>query len=90
MYMYAEVTDNVFSNDYPLSAHWNGDSIQVGIFYGDEEFIALGQSGTKFNEFGLALSSVDGAGAYRTMSQNDGWFEKGVIKDADSVGFAYR
>ena len=83
MYMYAEVTDNVFLNDYPLSAHWNGDSIQVGIVYGDEEFIALGQSGTKFNEFGLALSSVDGAGAYRTMSQNDGWFEKGIIKDAE-------
>lgn len=81
MYMYAEITDDIFSNQYPLSQHWNGDSMQVGVFYGSEGFIALGQSGTKFNEFGLALSSIDGAGAYRTMSQ-DGNQPSGIISDS--------
>lgn len=82
MYLMIEVTDDVFSQEYPYTQCWNGDSVQFGIFYGDEVQVALGQKYTTFHEICLSLNP-DGEHVYRTLAQ-DNAIEKGeVTKDCD-------
>jgi len=71
-YMFAEVTDDIHNNIQGASRNWDGDSMQFGIFYGSEDFVAIGQASTTYTEIGLALSSITNkATAYRYMSHNN-------------------
>lgn len=77
-YMASRVTDDIFSNPEIKDRIWAGDSIQVGIFYGEEGHIALGQSGTAYTEIGIAKTQR-GVEMWRWRSQ-DGSLENGEVK----------
>ena len=82
MYLMAEVMDDVHYQPNSITGGtWNGDSMQFGVFYGDESFLAIGQASTTFNEINLSLSP-EGPGAYRTLSQ-DNFCEPGICTDAE-------
>lgn len=82
MYAFFEVTDNVYYQDQPLPTSWQGDSIQVAFFYGDEGLVILGDAGTDFHEFCLAITPEGKPGAYRFISQN-GSQPVGVLEDCE-------
>ncbi len=82
-YMCAEVTDDIFCQDNPPSSCWQGDSVQVGIMYGDEGFLAIGQGQATFHEIGIALTP-DGAAAYRFLSQ-DSCYPEGLCETAQTA-----
>jgi|GEM_PF-5147149 len=69
-YMFVEVTDDVFCQPEPGPTNWKGDSVQFGIFYGTEDFIAIGQGAMNFHEIGLSLSP-EGPTAYRFKAQDE-------------------
>lgn len=81
MYMYAEVTDDVFNCSYPAGSLWNGDSMQFGVFFGEETYVALGQAATSFHEIGIANTN-DGEVAYRYSAQ-DGVWPTGLVEGAE-------
>lgn len=78
-YLGAEVTDETFSQDNAADSMWQGDSIQLGIFYGTE-LMTSGKAGGNFEEIGLALVK-DVPTAYRFLSQ--GKTNSGIIKEGD-------
>lgn len=81
MYMYAEVTDDVFNCSYPPGSLWQGDSMQFGVFYGEENYVAIGQAATSFHEIGIA-NTLDGEVAYRYSAQDGSW-PTGVMDGAE-------
>ncbi len=81
LYLMAEVTDDVFYQAEPGATSWKGDNMQFGISYEDDGIVAIGQGGTTFHEFGIALSP-DGPSCYRTLSQ-DNTYEKGYCENAN-------
>lgn len=79
MYLYCEVTDDIFNQPEPAATCYKGDSVQIGIFFGGEVQVAIGQKNTSYHE--LALSKTpDGPRVYRYLSQDDS-YEKGDITD---------
>ena len=80
-YFFAEVTDDVFYQQYPASGNWQGDSVQFGVFYGEEEQVAIGQASTTYHEISLSLSP-EGPVAYRFLSQ-DNVYLNGICEDAE-------
>lgn len=82
IYIMAEVTDNVFKNNYKADSLWMGDSMQFGVSYNDTGYTALGEGYTTFHEIGLALCS-DGPVAYRFMAQDGSEYKAGVVGDCD-------
>ncbi len=79
-YMCAVVTDDVFSQPNSPAKNWAGDGLQIGVMYGDEGFLAIGQGQATFQEIGIALSP-EGAAAYRTLSQ-DSCYPEGLCETA--------
>lgn len=69
-YMYAKVTDEIFSPDDLVSALWNGDSVQFGIYHDTEGNLVKGTAGDKYEEIGIAYIDSKPC-AYRYISQND-------------------
>ncbi len=82
-YMCGVITDNIFSQDNQPSSNWQGDSIQFGVVYGEEGFLALGQGQTTFHEIGIALSP-EGPAAYRFLSQ-DNCYPAGICETAKTA-----
>lgn len=83
LYMCAEVTDDIFCQENPPSSCWQGDSVQVGIMYGEEGFLAIGQGQATFHEIGIALTP-EGAAAYRFLSQ-DSCYAEGICQTAQTA-----
>lgn len=79
MYLFCEVTDDIFNQPEPAATCYKGDSVQFGVFYGDEVQVAIGQKNTSYHEIALS-KTPDGAKAYRYLSQ-DNCYEKGDITD---------
>ncbi len=63
LYMFIEVTDNIFYNDSSDSMGWDGDGIQLGI--ADESVT----SGSNYCELGIALTT-EGPQFYRYLTNN--------------------
>lgn len=82
IYIMAVVTDNIFKNTYTADTLWMGDSMQFGISYGDDGYVAIGQSYSTFHEIGMALLP-EGSAAYRFMSQEGGNYSSGVVEAAE-------
>jgi len=80
MYMYAEVTDDIFNCAYPPGSLWQGDSMQFGVFFGEETYVAMGQAATSFHEIGIA-NTEGGQVAYRYSAQDGSW-PGGIMEDA--------
>lgn len=83
LYLYSEVTDNVhYQTNEPQNA-WNGDQLQFALYMGDgNEFVAYGQGGTDFHEFGLAmLPDGSGGATYRYKAENND-IEPGLCESA--------
>lgn len=70
MYVAADVTDNVFNPAAVGANQWQGDDIQLGVYYGSAGFLAIGQASTTYHEIGLALTP-EGPQAWRWLSQDD-------------------
>ncbi len=83
LYMYAEVTDDVFRNVSPANSNWNGDSIQFGVIFKDSGVVLIGQAGTTFHEIGVALSPT-GPSVYRYLSQ-DNFYSAGEVENAEAM-----
>lgn len=84
-YMTAIVKDDYHVNNQPPNSNWNGDNMQFGIFYGEEEFIALGQGGTSFHEISMALSSLTNDVSVWRYSSQDNCYPAGEFTDAECV-----
>ena len=70
MYLFCEVTDDIFNQPEPAATSYKGDSVQVGIFYGNEVQVAIGQKNISFHE--LCMSKTpDGDRVYRFLAQDD-------------------
>ncbi len=82
-YMCAVVTDDVFSQPNPPAKNWAGDGLQIGVMYGEEGFLAIGQGQATFQEIGIALSP-EGAASYRTLSQ-DSCYPEGLCETAETA-----
>lgn len=76
LYLYASITDNVFSNPNEVGRLWAGDSIQFGVYNPEYAHIAQGEGLSDFNEIGIALLK-DGPAVYKFKDQ---------YKDQDKVG----
>lgn len=83
LYMYAEVTDDIFRNVSPATANWGGDSIQFGVIFKDSGVVLIGQAGTTFHEIDVALSPT-GPSVYRSLSQ-DGYYPAGMVENAEAM-----
>ncbi len=70
MYLCADVTDDKFFQDQTGKTKWQGDSIQLGVFYGEEGHTALGDRSTTFHELCVALTP-NGPEIYRHLSQDN-------------------
>ena len=80
-YMCAEVNDDVFFQNETGGGMWRGDSMQIGVMYGEEGEAVIGQTGTTFNEICIGLLPT-GAEAFRTLSV-DNEIPSGTCKDAE-------
>ncbi len=70
-YMCLEVTDDVHVNIQPSSSIWKGDSVQFGVYYGDQGYIVMGQASATFHELAIGKSSITGEEmAWRHLSQD--------------------
>lgn len=70
LYLCWDVTDDVFVQNYDDASIWNGDGIQLGVYYGNhDEFVAAGNAAMAFHEVGVALTK-NGPEMYRWSSQN--------------------
>lgn len=56
-YITTKVRDDIFVNTKKDSQIWDGDSIQFGLVYGKETFVAIGNFGEKYTELGAAKTS---------------------------------
>lgn len=81
MYLCADVTDDKFYQDQTGKTTWQGDSIQFGIFYGEEGHTALGERSTTFHEMCVA-KTPNGPEIYRHLSQ-DNVYPSGEVEDAE-------
>lgn len=82
LYLLCEVTDDIFNQPEPANTGYKGDSVQIGIFYGDEVQVALGQKNISFHE--LCLSKTpDGDAVYRFLSQDNCYEAGDITKDCE-------
>ena len=96
-YMYAKVTDEIFSADDTVSNLWNGDSVQFGIYHDTDGNLVKGTAGDKYEEIGIAFIDSKPA-AYRYISQNDttevGEISKGLdlacVREGDVMTYELR
>ena len=74
LYMISNVKDNVQRNVAEgLNKAWQGDGIQLALYFIDQnEFIAIGQGGTNFNEFIIARLDDGTVGTYMNKVQRSG------------------
>ncbi len=95
-YMYAVVTDEIFSPDAEVKNLWNGDSVQFGIYHDTEGALVNGTAGVKYEEIGISYID-DKPSAYRYRSQNDlteigeieisDGFELACVKEGDDLTY---
>lgn len=81
LYIAFDVTDDVFSQTETGETIWNGDSIQFGVFYGRESYVAMGQANTTYHEIGFALTD-EGPQTYRWLSQ-DNYYKAGPVNESE-------
>lgn len=56
-YMAAIVTDDVHYSEYEPSMSYQGDDIQFAVYHDINSYLAAGQAGVDFNEFGISQST---------------------------------
>ncbi len=83
MYLYADVTDDKFFQDQQGKTTWQGDGIQIGVFYGEEGHVAYGDRSTTFHELAIA-KTPNGPEVYRHLSQ-DNVYPAGPFEGAEAV-----
>lgn len=88
LYMFIEVTDNIFCNESVDSQAWDGDGIQLGIA---AESVT---SGSNYCELGIALTP-DGPQMYRYLTNNSkqiGMVETGelqIVRDGTKTRYEF-
>ncbi len=83
IYMAYVVKDNKHVNIAEEGRNWNGDSVQFGVVFEDDGFVAYGQSNITFHEISLAHSTLrDDCTVWRYGSQND-CYSPGAVTDAE-------
>ncbi len=76
-YLFVDVRDSIFSQDYENDAIWNGDSIQIGI----DDISGSAIYATEYSEIGCALTK-DGVQFYRWKSVDK---RDSVVKNTEAV-----
>ena len=85
VYLCWDVTDDVFSQDYEDFYIWQGDSVQFGVYMGNnDEYIVLGESNTAFTEIGIAMTK-SGPQLYRFSAQDSAKHKTGLLSEAEYV-----
>lgn len=69
-YLAAEVTDDIHFNNTPHSNSYQCDDIQFALYHDKDAYLAAGQAGERFNEFGISLNN-EGPGIWRWKNQTD-------------------
>mgnify|MGYP004722462591 FL=1 len=82
LYLFASITDDVFSNPNTVDRLWAGDSIQFGVYNPEYAHIAQGEGLSDFNEIGIALLK-DGPAVYKFKDQYKAQDKIGQIKDCE-------
>ena len=83
LYVGAEVLDNICYQQNPENQLFVSDSIQIGVFYGAEGYVAQGQKSATFHEIALG-KTPDGERAYRHLSQ-DNLYNSGLLENYELV-----
>lgn len=83
LYLYSEVTDDVHCQVNEPKNAWNGDQLQFALYLGDgNEFVAYGQGGTDFHEFGLSMLPDGSGGATYRYKSEDNNIASGICESA--------
>ena len=81
-----DVTDDKFYQAEKDGMTWSGDSIQFGIYVGNnDEYIEIGQGGNNFNQLCFALTE-DGAQAWRHLVQHSDLHNVGMLPEDSYKG----
>lgn len=73
LYLYSEITDDIYYQTEEAKSAWKGDGIQFGLYVdtGEEDSLAIGQAYSNFNEFGISLTPDESkTETYRFKTQN--------------------
>ncbi len=68
-YLGAMVTDDIQACKYENGTQYNGDDIQFAIYHDKNSYIAIGNAGGDFNEFGIAMLDDFGPMIYKWKVQ---------------------
>ena len=74
LYIYSEVTDDIYYQVEQPDKSWKGDGLQFGLYIdtGEEDSLAIGQAYTNFNEIGVSvLPDSNRVATYRFKTQNE-------------------
>lgn len=74
LYMYTEVTDDVYYQAEEAESSWMGDGIQFALWVdiGEQESVAIGQPDRQFHEYAIAISpTTGGVGVYKHKVQDE-------------------
>ena len=74
LYMYTEVTDDVYFQNETIENSWNCDGMQMGVHVdiGEEEFVAIGVRNTTYHEYAIAINKdTNEAQLYKSRVQDD-------------------
>ena len=82
LYLFASITDDIFSNPNETSRLWAGDSIQFGVYNPEYAHIAQGEGLSDFNEIGIALLK-DGPKVYKFKDQYKAQDKIGEVTDCE-------
>lgn len=76
-YLMADIVDDVHMNDWDGRSTYLGDSLQVGVYYGNQGYIVAGQGATTFHQLTIAKTKDGNDEAYRHLSQDNFWKDEG-------------
>lgn len=82
LYLFASVTDDIYSNPNTADKLWAGDSVQFAVYKPEFKTVAIGQDTVDFNELGMALLK-DGPAVYKYKDQYNVKTEIGDVKKCD-------
>lgn len=82
-YITVKVKDNIYYQEDTGEYIWKGDSLQFGLLYGKETYVAFGNFGSKYSEFGAAKTSA-GDEMFRWMSEDE-QTPKGPVENYECV-----
>lgn len=83
-YMGAIVTDNIHYSNFDASMSYMGDDIQFAVYHDINQYLAFGQAGARFNEFGISLTPT-GSSIWKWIAQTEDTAPGAVTEGVESA-----